>query len=481
MSIEEKDPSKILIAYTRELLDRLDEFFVIATGYHAAEFSSVSDFDNKIKKAGGRIAPRMPQAFHFLDSEVRHFLAKQGMEAFKAAQKLGGMRLVLGGSSRFHETHLNSVRNTLLYADTVYIPDPVLPWLEQDRKEERYRHILLIKAVHCLLHLKPIVDANLPYPALVIFPSWEKTLEDNDEITQTGINQLVADVVANATTSDISTIEEVMEFSDQSPDLILQVADEKNLIVGPGGPVGESLSEALERYENDLKTWRSPEWITGFNKFPIQRKILYILFERIGPIYHLLENAQEFRGHPLMCVEQQAYYFQLVSNLGSRRLELMDAVKPETRAMVDALCARRFEWLGNVDMDALIDLRMDNENQEFREALGKAMDRLQASDLNEVDIVAGEICRELDGAIAQHQRDLRKIQERYNRIHGQSLLLGAGGLGVALMPALTPLLGAAAPLALAGKYGFDKMSEFQEKRELTRSLFGVLARAKAAD
>jgi hypothetical protein len=46
------------------------------------------------------------------------------------------MKLVLGGSSRFLESQLNAVRQLLLYADTVLIPDPILPWIEVDRSEE---------------------------------------------------------------------------------------------------------------------------------------------------------------------------------------------------------------------------------------------------------------------------------------------------------------------------------------------------------
>jgi hypothetical protein len=55
-----------------------------------------------------------------------------------------------------------------------------MPWLERDRREERFRHVLLLKAVHTLLQLKPLVDADLRYPPVVVFPSWEKSLEEHD-------------------------------------------------------------------------------------------------------------------------------------------------------------------------------------------------------------------------------------------------------------------------------------------------------------
>ncbi|MGD2095720.1 MAG: hypothetical protein PVH77_12005 [Phycisphaerales bacterium] len=475
----DSDPLKVLVDYTRGLLDRLDEFFVRATGCRAVDFSSVSQFGETVRSKAKQIAPRGEDAFIWLDTEVRKFQARGGIAAFKAAKSLGGARLVLGGSSRFGETHLNSVRNSLLYGDTVLIPDPVLPWLERERKEERFQHVLVLQTVHCLLHLKPLVDADLPYPALVIFPSWEKSLEENDEVTIGGIRQLVTDVIASSVEADVSSLEEAVELSDRFPDEFFRAAEKRVLVVGPGGPVGEPLTEALRRYEEDLKTWRSPEWLHDYDQLPPQRKVLNILFERITPIYHLIENAQELRGHPLMCIEQQAHYFKLVSELSGTRLEGLDVIKPETLALVNSLGSRRLEWLGNVSMDALIELRINNENEEFRGVLSGVMGRLQASDLDDVDLVAAEVCRELDGAIATHHREMRSIQKKYNRAHGQSLILGTGALGAMLIPALMPLLGSVAPLALAGKYGHDKVAELQEKRELTHSLIGVLASAKA--
>lgn len=472
------DPLKVLNSYSRGLFERLDEFFVRATGCHAADFSSVSRFAETVRTMATTLAPRGEDAFVWLDTEIRKFLAQEGMTAFQAAKKLGGLRLVLGGSSRFKETHLSSVRNSLLYGDTVLIPDPVLPWLERERKEERFQHVHVLQAVHCLLHLKPLVDADLPYPALVVFPSWEKSLENNDQKTIEGIEQLVTDLFAFSAEVKVSTIKEVIEFADRYPEKFYQAIERRALIVAPGGPIGESLKKSLKRYDDELKLWRSEEWLSRYDQLPPQRKILNVLFERVGPIYHLIENAHEFRGHPLMCIEQQAHYFKLVSELGSNRLELLDFLRQETRVLVDALGNRRLEWLGNISMEALVELRINNENEEFRSLLSGAMGRLQESDFDNIDVVTAEVCREINGAIAKFNREMLLIQKRFNRAHGQTLLLCAGAVGVMLMPSLMPLLGNVAPLALAGKYSHDKMAELQQKREFTTSLVGLLASAK---
>ena len=102
---------------------------------------------------------------------------------------------VLGGSSSFKASQFNSVTQSLLYADTILIPDPVMPWIESDRKEERFRNIRMLEAVFGILHIKPLVDAEFRYPAVMVFPSWEKLLEHNDAQTQAGISTLIGDFI----------------------------------------------------------------------------------------------------------------------------------------------------------------------------------------------------------------------------------------------------------------------------------------------
>lgn len=303
------DPVRRLEEYSRGLFGRLEEFFVRATGCTPNEFCSVSEFGDTVRSRASSIARRSECAFEWLDTEVRQYLALDGMEAFRAAKKLGGLKLVLGGSSRFQETQLNSVMGTALYCDTILIPDPIMPWLERERAEEKFQHVLVLKAAHAILQLKPLVDAALPYPPLVVFPSFEKSLEEHDEQTRLGIAHLLTEVVGWAAGQELSELDEVIEFSDSKPEEFLQSVDRSRLFIAPGGSSTSPLRQALQQYEDNLQTWRSAEWLKGYFELPVHRRVLNGIFERIGPIYHMMENAQEFSSHPLMCIEQQAHYF----------------------------------------------------------------------------------------------------------------------------------------------------------------------------
>lgn len=471
------DPIKSTIEYGRELFAHLDEFFLRATGMSPGNFATVENFDVAIRANARAGAPRLLAALQWLDRNVRPFYASRGAKAFEDAKQLGGMNLVLGGSSRFLATQLNSVSTAVLYSDTVLIPDPVMPWLEDDRREEEFRHVLLLQAVHTLLQLKPLVDAGLRYPPVVVFPSWERSLETGDAQTQQEMIQLLVDVLSNSLGETLVSIEDVTDYADRNSETFCDGVDRNHLFVAPNGPLNEPLVDALSRYEADIEARRTEEWLQAYRRLPTHRKVLTGIMERIRPTYHLLENAQELGGHPLMCIEQQAHYFSLVSRTSSARLERLEVLDPKTTAMVQALSSRRLRWLGGLPAEILAQLRLDNENVSFRERLAACVERLHQSVLDDVDQVTAEVCHELEAAIAEHEQDLRSIQEKYHRAHGETAVLAIAA-GAALLPALAPLLGSVAPLALATKYGLDKRRELAEKRDLMRSLIGVLAVAQ---
>ena len=335
------DPIKSTVEYGRCLFARLEEFFLRATGKSAAKFATIETFSDVIRANAHDLASRGEAAFVWLDTEVRAFQARGGLNAFRAAKQLGGMRLVLGGSNRFLRSQLNSVSTAVLYSDTVLIPDPIMPWLERDRKGERFRHVLLLQAVHALLHLKPLVDTDLHCPPVVVFPSWEKSLEDRHARTQDGISQLIGDVLSNFLGEPLANLDEAGKYADRYPDRFCEAVDRDHLFVAPGAPVDEPLREVLARYEKEMATWRSREWLDGYNQLPIHRRVLYGVSERLSPLYHLLENAEELRGHPLICLEQHAHYFRLVSHASSARLEKLGVLDPRTTALAKALVPKQ--------------------------------------------------------------------------------------------------------------------------------------------
>jgi hypothetical protein len=353
-----------------------------------------------------------------------------------------------------------------------------MPWLERPRTEERFQHVLVLEAAHTLLHLKPLIDADLPYPAVVVFPSWEKLLEDHDQQTQEGISQLIADVLSYFLREPLASLGEVRDYANLHPDKFCSAIEANRLFIGPGGDIGEPLAEGLKRYQAEMKIWRSDEWNAQYARLPQHLKVLNGILERLAPFYHFLENAQEVCGHPLMCIEQHAHYFSLLSRTYSARLEELGLVQPKTRALVDAIGSQRLRWMGDIPARTLVTLRQENANEAFRSRLSQAFERLRVAEFTDMERVAAEVCHEIDSLVADHDNELRRLRAKYRRTHGQTAALALGAMVAAFIPALAPFLGSVVPFALVVKYGHDKVKELAEKRSLSRSLVGVLAHAR---
>lgn len=242
-----------------------------------------------------------------------------------------------------------------------------------------------------------------------------------------------------------------------------------------GGNIGEPIAQALQRYHAYNKTWRTPDYLKVFEALPVGRKVVMGITERLAPQYHLIENAEELTAHPLLSIDQQAHYFKLVSEVNSDRLSKLALLDDSTRRQLAALSSERLEWLGSIPISALTNLREDSEHEVFRKTLGTAMGNLHASALDDIDKVAGEVCREIDAGIARYNRSVREINDKFKASTIQTAVgtIG-GGLGL-LVPTLAPFMGPIVPMAAITKIGYDAMTRHVELKKQSRTLMGVLA------
>ncbi len=153
----------------------------------------------------------------------------------------------------------------VLYGDTILIPDPILPWIEADREEERFRHILFIQQILGILHLKPLVDADLPYPAVVVFPSFEKTLEIRDSTTQDMLKAGISSFFSYYFNLAFSSIKEILVFLRREPSVFLKVLEKNSLFIAPGQTKATSIKEAIVEYRKEVHEWRSVEYLRKFD------------------------------------------------------------------------------------------------------------------------------------------------------------------------------------------------------------------------
>lgn len=109
----------------RELFALLDEIFQKATGKAPRAFAPLHGFNVAVRSSLPSRANQVQNALNWGIPKLYELYSRQRTSLFTAAGTQGGLKVVLGGSSRFGATQLDAVRRLILYADTVLIPDPV--------------------------------------------------------------------------------------------------------------------------------------------------------------------------------------------------------------------------------------------------------------------------------------------------------------------------------------------------------------------
>lgn len=122
-------------------------------------------------------------------------------------------------------------------------------------------------------------------------------------------------------------------------------------------------------------------------------------------------------------------------------------------------------------------MRLNNENERFRDQLSKATSQLNEASLSDLNRVSGEVTRGIGGLLNEHRQSARKLEEKYKPKYGSLAATGWLSCGALLLPHLSPLIASIPGITLAGKYLQTKLEERQEKRDLASSLLGILATA----
>jgi hypothetical protein len=463
--------------FQREYFALLDDVFTRLTGEKYSAYATIDGFDANVRPKGHTVALHFGRNYPQVLEELRAFYSKHRLEPFRQAKDIEGLKFVLGGSGRFLASHYNSVRRMLLYADTILLPDPVLPWIEAPREEEEFYLIWLLRSIHTLLYLKPLVDADLPSPAIYVFPSWEKSLERQDQVTREGISNLSLGIFNLALKHSFSRIEDVAEYARTQPSRFLTKIEHARAFIAPGGSAGEPLKDALSKYKSDIRTWRSESFQAQLKPLSDAQLVFIGVLERIAPQFHLLENSRELGANPLTALPVHWHYYNLVTRSLANRLVVDKVITRSSVKIMHGLNQPSLHWLGRVPMDVLVRMRQERENEDFRMKLHSYVSELHDASLEDLDVTSREVTRGIKSLLARHQKELSKIVEKHHEKHMQTAAGAWISLAGMFVPALAPFLGTAAPLALIGKYAVDKLQEKREIKAISHSLMGVLAEA----
>jgi hypothetical protein len=472
-----------------ELFDLYERLFRGLVELESAQVSSVSEIKARLLvrvKRGDDFS-----GYNAIVDELGKFYSTNASSMFSAAKEIGGIKSVSGGQRSFGPSALAATRISGLYCDTQLIPDPIYPFLTGELHLNAAPLQLAIALFH-ILPLRPLVEARLPEPPIFVFPSFEQVLAERDAITQAGIASLVLKVVTPVCNGTLSSIDELFEYAKNHESDFLRAVNQVQLFIPPGANVGaiKSTDESIKWYLNELKGLRSEKMLSMLAKLPPGVILLNGILERIGPIFHLLENASELSAQPLLNQEVHWHYFEKCARAESLELINKKILPQESLDILRALQDESLTWLANIPIEGLTELRRNMEHVELREQLKKCTAQLVSAGEAEMPEMIREVRHGLELLVQRQQKAMKDIEARYSPRKWAAATGGAFSVVAAasmyFMPALAAATGVSAPIAstIAGVAGGglalakEWTGEIVEKKKARKSMLGLLAAAR---
>jgi hypothetical protein len=464
----------------RTYFDLLEDFFAAATGEFPGAVSADVIKDLMITRIR-HDSESFAREVNSVADRLQGFYQTNTNAILESAKSMGGVKLVLGGGSGFGRTHEASVRKMLLYSDSVLIPDPIGRFFETDRFDQAVHLQMAMDAYH-LLKLRPLVVADLPNPALVVFPSLERLLEDHDEAIRVGIEHLIVSAVNASCGASLSSFEDVFAFARSHEEEFLAGAAVAHLIIAPGADVAaaDNPRRMIREYLQGLQGRRDPRYLAQLNTQPAGVIGALLLSERLSRQFHLLDNARSFDAQPMVANPAQWHYYELAVRSELEELARENIMSPGAFTTLRSIQDPNLKWLGDIPSEMIADLLERGENHEFRRRLQGFTQQLHSIAPEDLERTTKEVMFGLNALIAEHQSEILDIQRRYEPKYKTALLIGIVSVAT-FLPALAPLTGPAVPLLASGSvavaYLRDKLQERAERRRARSSLLGVLAAA----
>jgi len=473
--ISSENPASDIIQVQRDFFNILEQFFIQATDQTPENFATPDTFGSAIHKNPEKHARLLYKALPYGYDSLTAFYDKYKASLYSLGRELGGIKLILGGSQRLFSSTPQSIQSMLFYVDSIFIPDPVLPWIEAPRDEEKFRNIHMLEAIFLLLQLKPLIDADLPWPSIVVFPSWERSLESQDTDTQDYLGKFIIDFFSFHFENQFDDESQIIELARRNESDFLTVVDNKKLFLGPEGKVDEPLDVQIGRYKNSIITWRSEDFIKQIEDMNDAELVCQGIMERLGPQYHIRDNSKTFHAQPLLTFRTYWYYYKLCTSIYTDTLLQSSLLKPETVATINALNDQKFAWLGKVPLKHLIQLRQEDVSIQFRENLRQFTQELNETSLEDLDKVSAQISRGIHSMLLDHQKKIGEIESEFGKRHIDTMFKSWITLAATFLPWLAPYFKLVPFGYLSYKYIKDKVEEIKTMKQASLSLTGVLS------
>ena len=423
------------------------EYFDIIDSY----FGSIKHYLTEEKDSHvtlGRIISEYPlisdlifDAIDSLDEDINSFWSKHAENIYDYLVKQNTLKCIYSGSltpSDFSEF----IKKSAMYVDTIVIPDPILSltiFRNNLSINKKYFLNQIIRHVFNVWKLADLILADAPYKILIIIPINIDLLEENKMRSMLECGQKKATVYINElTNTNFDNIIDAAKYFNKSKDVSDLFSKFKNIEILPREfATIESLTKFLDNFS-----------------FLQQQKVIKL--NSVGEYFGMYLNSQFIRvqEHKYFCNKIKAepiydysipwFFFNYEINGSGIDYSIINALQKE-----------KFQWLGNIPIEAIKVLREENELEYIRSILRRGITDIKAKNDKELLVVSEQLDYNLNEAFLKQESEIKKIEQKVKKIikYNKPITI-VGGL-ISLIPGI----GIPFSLGLTGKETWKLIKE----------------------
>ena len=393
--------------------------------------------------------------------------------------KLPGMKARFGGDIGPQATD-SIFANAGLSFDTIIVPDPLLRITKLPQDIAKINEFYFLKYAIEQVIAKDMYLAETYPPIAILTANFELTEGHNFEELGS-LARLDSVLLTNALYNEtFDDYQEIIDFFDSFSSIQNAVKEitEPELFFW----IEDIPREPLEQLEAVIKR-HSYDW--DVNKFTNTEQASYLPFMFLGrmmQINDVFHRASVQNSHPLIAAPVSFHW--LAWKIQANQNLVIEQVQPSANlnlGLTNALLSQELDWLSNVPLEHLIELRKQGQLSKLRSLIGNEIDSLARLDVNNLDKAINQVDYNLSLALDNHQRKVKELDKKFCAdlaISGPTFLLG---VTAAFQPSLFPLIPSWTRGAL-GAIGTTKLSGIvqstakyiRERKTLVKTPVGLL-------
>lgn len=331
-------------------------------------------------------------------------------------QDLQGLKAVFGGET-FPQGNRNIVSSTGVYTDTIVLPDPFLRTLNLGFEQGSPQQVSwFVKAALSLLHYRDAALAGLSVPLVVIVP--DKTYLDSHE---RDMLRMVSEPSALAHLEAIlgipfASLEEAgahLAKFERPGDLIAQLKDPSRLVfdVDDRAPLQQQIEDYIANYMQRVGSCGAGE------------AVLLSAVGRMTQASDLLRRSHWLGGTPLIDAPTSWRHFtwKLGYDAATSRTDAGDRLHLHMNKALQSAANGEMQWLGQVPVAALIEMRKNDVLPELREMLTRGVAELAELRPDNFYRTGDQVVLNIQDAFDAHRKALASLSGKKWRFAGVEL------------------------------------------------------------